>query len=152
MGLRPFLRKTGHYAFIVFVGVVVLVTLAHVQLGYFGETLLAQVGVVAGVAPNPYNTLNEQLDQKAAAINSEQAYLNQEQAALASSTAEANSFSSDPLQWYLTAAVAALMVLILLNFYFDWRRAKREEEEFAATRAPRPSSDVPRPPADRDAH
>lgn len=155
------LRKAGHYAFIVAVGIVVFVTFAHVQLKYFGETLLAEVGVVAGVAPNPYNSLNEQLDEKAAELNSEQAYLNREQAALTSSTvtAVADSFSSDPALWDLTVAVLALIVLVFLNFYFDWRRGKKEEQELVAARAsgsqqsppPPAPPDIPSSPADNGA-
>ena len=44
--------------------------------------LLAQVGVVVGVAPNPYNTLNEQLNQEKSQLDQQSSTLAAREAAL----------------------------------------------------------------------
>ena len=69
-------------------------------------TMLAQVGIAVGVAPNPYNTLNEQLNAKQAQLDMEAADLAAQRAALASDTAAggagadmgggAGTFAEDP--------------------------------------------------------
>ena len=85
--------------------------------------MLAQVGVVVGVAPNPYNTLNDQLDQKQLAIDQEQADLAAREAALASTTQNSSAMPS-AYTWSLGIAVVVLALLVILNFYLDWRRER----------------------------
>ncbi len=117
-------------ALLVFGGVLVLLAASHVNPVFFGRTLLAQVGLSVGVLPNPYNTLDAQLNQKQAYLNEEQSYLNAQEAALASTSAAASPLTS-PLGWYLLAAIFALFVLVVLNFYFDLRRSRGAEEDKA---------------------
>ncbi len=88
-------------------------------------SLMAQIGITVGVAPNPYNTLNDQLNQEQNQLNQQAADLAAREAALASSTAAADAVSYT--DWYLSAGIAAVAILVSLNFYLDWRRAKREE-------------------------
>jgi predicted PurR-regulated permease PerM len=120
-------QRAGYYALIVLVAAAGIAVLARPQLASRGDIFLAQVGVTMGVLPNQYNTLNEELNQEAASLNAQQQSLNQEQAALASSTAVAGAFSNNSILWYLAAAVTALIVLIAINFYLDWRRARKEK-------------------------
>lgn len=87
--------------------------------------LLAQVGVVVGIAPNPYNTLNDQLQQEKTQLSQQTADLAAREAAFESSTASGSVSSSSPMVWYLAIAVAVMAVLVLLNFYFDWRLLRR---------------------------
>ena len=91
------------------------------------HTLLAQVGIVVGVAPNPYNSLDAQLNQKQDQLNQQAADLAAQQAAFASSTAAANDAMA-PTVWYLSIAIAIIALLLILNFYFDWRRMRREKK------------------------
>ena len=86
------------------------------------KKMLADVGITVGVAPNPYNTLAAQLDQQQTQLNQQAADLAAREAAFASSTAEAA--PSSPVLWYLMVAIAVLAILVLLNFYFDWRRRR----------------------------
>lgn len=86
--------------------------------------MLAQVGIEVGVAPNPYNTLASELDQEQTQLTQEKADLDARETALASSTVAATTAS--PAVWYLTLAIAILALLVLANFYFDWRRAQRD--------------------------
>ena len=85
---------------------------------------LADVGITLVIPANPYNTLASQLDQEQTQLNQEAADLAARQAAFASSTTTASAAS--PALWYLVVAIAVLAVLVLLNFYFDWRRSRRE--------------------------
>jgi hypothetical protein len=83
--------------------------------------MLADVGVVVGVAPNPYNTLNDQLNQRQLAIEQEQADLAAREAAFASSTQDGRAVPP-AYAWYFGMAVVVLALLVILNFYLDWRR------------------------------
>ncbi|HVN26508.1 MAG TPA: hypothetical protein VMT99_02540 [Candidatus Paceibacterota bacterium] len=88
--------------------------------------MLAQVGVTLGIEPNPYNTLNAQLDAKQTQLEMEQADLEAQKEALASDTAASSAAASSPLMRYLIVIVGILALLVGLNFYFDWRRSERE--------------------------
>jgi uncharacterized membrane protein YwaF len=87
------------------------------------QFLLAQVGIVVGVAPNPYNTLDDQLNQERTQLNQQASDLAAQEAAFASSTAAANAVAS-PAAWYLAVAIAVVALLVVLNFYLDWRRSR----------------------------
>ena len=87
------------------------------------QNLLAQIGITVGVAPNPYNTLDAQLNQEQDRLNQQASDLAAREAALASSTAAANSAS--PAVWHLDVSIAVIALLVSLNFYLDWRRSRR---------------------------
>jgi preprotein translocase subunit SecF len=91
---------------------------------------LAQVGMVVGIAPNPYNTLNDQLQAEKTQLDQQAADLAARQAAFESSTGVAATVAqTSPVVWYLSMAVALIGILVCLNFYFDWRRSRRAPEE-----------------------
>ena len=90
------------------------------------QGLLAQIGVVVGVAPNPYNTLNAQLDQEQDQLNQQAADLAAREAAFANGTKAADFVS--PAIWYLAGAIAIVALLVLLNFYLDRRRSRQSSE------------------------
>ena len=127
--VRPSIQKLGWCALSVLGAILIVLAGTHVAPVYFGETLLAQVGVSVGILPNPYNSLNDQLDQKQAYINEEQSYIDQQKAALASSSALAIAPGASPVAWYLALAVLALAVLVFLNFYLDWRRSRTMKKD-----------------------
>lgn len=134
------LKKAALFALIVLAGLLLFGIASRTKLAYLDQTFLAQVGVSVGVLPNQYNTLNDQLNQKAAYLDERQAYLDAQQAALASSTAALNSPSGNPYLAYLTVAIAGLAVLVLLNFYFDWRRSRRKEKSSSGPPAVPPAA------------
>jgi hypothetical protein len=118
------MKKRTVWFLIIFLG-------AGFSLLFFGGTqtmpspkLLAQVGMVVGVPPNPYNTLNDQLQQEKTQLDQQAADLAARQAAFASSTGAVLAGVS-PVTWYLAIAVVIIGLLICLNFYFDWRISKR---------------------------
>jgi predicted PurR-regulated permease PerM len=94
------------------------------------ERLVAQVGITVGVAPNPYNTLNDQLAQKQDQLNQEASDLAAQEEAMASTTAQAA--PTPAIVWYLVAAIIVILLLVLLNFYFDWRRSHAKTEGVSA--------------------
>lgn len=86
----------------------------------FAREFVAAVGASAGVLPNEYNTLAQSLFQKETEVN-------QRERALAEREAEVMREGSrkDTLLISLALSVGfLLMVLILLNFYLDWKRRK----------------------------
>lgn len=89
----------------------------------------AVVGVFAGVEENRFNTLAQELQQKEEELNAREAAL----AARESSDTFAGSFSNDFV--LLSFGMSALVLLLLiLNFYFDWRRGRApqsRERDFA---------------------
>jgi len=91
------------------------------------RTMLAQIGIAVGVAPNPYNTLDAQLNQKQAQIDAEQADLAAREAALASTTARTAASQLSPIVWYLIAAILVLAALVGFNFYLDFHRRRKQE-------------------------
>lgn len=111
--------------FILIIGGVFILSGVAAQKNFSFEKLLGQVGVVVGVAPNPYNTLDAQLNQKQAELDQQQADLAAREAALASTSAPTALAQSSPAIWYLAAGIFFLAFLVILNFYLDWRRSKK---------------------------
>ena len=95
--------------------------------GEFLAQVEGTVGLAVGVAPNSYNTLDQQLQTK-------QAYINGEEAALQSSTAATApaGMAGEPLFVSLVVVAGVLFILVVLNFYFDWRLLRAERQAEAA--------------------
>ena len=94
---------------------------------FFGK-LMAQVGITVGIAPNPYNTLDAQLNAKQAQLDAESADLAAREAAFASSTATASAATAAD-GWYSWVALGILGLLVALNFLLDWRRNHKAPSE-----------------------
>jgi hypothetical protein len=88
---------------------------------------LAQIGVVVGIAPNPYNTLNDQLQQEKTQLDKQSADLAAREAAFASST-DATGTTTLPPNQYLAIAIVIVGLLVLLNFYLEWRYVRRQKQ------------------------
>jgi hypothetical protein len=86
----------------------------------FARELGAAVGASAGVLPNEYNTLAQSLLQKEKEVNQKEAALAEREAAVMSQGNEKNM----NLVFVVLSVGILLLFLILLNFYFDWRRRK----------------------------
>ena len=75
----------------------------------------ASVGASASVAPNTYNTIAKQLDEKQAALAQQEADLSaREKEQVSSKTGDL------PLYSFLMSLILTLLVGV--NFYFDWQR------------------------------
>lgn len=82
------------------------------------------IGVGAAVVPNEYNILAEELKRKEAELAEREAALRAGTANTPLATRE-----RDPLLVVSVAAAIILFALLLLNFYLDWRRERRQRPE-----------------------
>ena len=102
---------------------VVVVVLVLFRISIVGENPLSQLGTAVGVtvaiAPNPYNTLAEQLKQKEIALQEREQTIQE-----AESEAQIKSQKGDRTLSYLLGVGGILLILILANFYLDWRRER----------------------------
>ncbi len=90
------------------------------KLNYFigsSPSLGQGVGISASVKPNPYNTLALQLKQKEEKLNQREQELKQKEQKLNNQV-----FGQRIIIFSLMAAVALLFVLVLTNFYLDYKR------------------------------
>ena len=106
--------------------------------GYIGTAsapwnrFLGQVGVTLGVAPNPYNTLNEQLNAKQLQLDEQATDLAAREAALNEGSATSSSgITNSPVVGYLAIAIGILAFFVGLNFILDWRRLEMEKRALA---------------------
>lgn len=99
---------------------VLLVSFGSLSLGpkQFARELGAAVGASAGVLPNEYNTLAQALLKKETEVNQREAALAEREAAVLREGGEKNT----KLIFVVLSVGGLLLVLILLNFYLDWRR------------------------------
>lgn len=99
---------------------VVLSVYGNLSLGpkEFVRELGVAVGASAGVLPNEYNTLAQALLKKEAEVNQKEAALSLREAAVLRQGRE----KETKLIFVVLSVGALLLVLILLNFYLDWRR------------------------------
>lgn len=109
---------------IVLLGVAIVFAFALPGTAPFPRKYTADVGMSVGVAPNPYNTLDAQLAQKQMQLDEQQTDLQAQEAAFASSSAAASVVAMSPIVLYLGIAVVILTFLVVMNFYFDWRRSR----------------------------
>lgn len=86
----------------------------------FARELGAAVGASAGVLPNEYNTLAQSLLQKETEVNQKAAALAVREAAVMQQGSEKDT----KLVFVVLSVGVLLLILILLNFYLDWRRRK----------------------------
>lgn len=96
-----------------------LFTLGSVSLGpkEFTRQLGSAVSVSAGVAANEYNTLAQAIFEKEAEVNAREAALAEREMAVM------NGSEKDTKLVAIVLSVGfLLLVLILLNFYLDWKR------------------------------
>lgn len=77
----------------------------------------AVVGMYAGVEPNEYNLLAQQLDERSKELDAREAHIAQQEILIREGD---NSEKTSIV--YATAIGLLLLVLVLFNFYLDWKR------------------------------
>jgi len=93
-----------------------------VDVGKFiGAKFGSAVGMSISVPENPFNRLALQLKEKEERLVQKEQELNQKESELDS----ANNFSQNKLVFILMVGIIILFVLVLLNYYFDYRRKKK---------------------------
>ncbi len=92
---------------------------------YIGAKFTSAIGVTnsASVAPNPINTLASQLKNKELALAQKEYALQEKEQAMQKSISLQNR-----LIVFLSIGIIALFILIILNYYLDYQRKKRETE------------------------
>ena len=78
------------------------------------------IGLYASVEPNEYNTLAQQLEEQKAELDKQKLQIEQEKAQLQQEKEDNN----DITIIYVTSIGGLLLVLVLLNYFLDWRRRK----------------------------
>jgi cell shape-determining protein MreC len=113
------IRKPFIVAAVAFVAVVSVLSLHTVREGVV-QQLGSVVGMYAAVESNEYNTLAQQLREQQEALDLREQQLNEQQAVIEKEIRQNNSSST----WLIGSIGVLLLGLVLLNYYFDWRRAR----------------------------
>ena len=105
--------------------IIVFVWAFHPQFVFLGSdvigSLYANVGVGAGVAPSDFTKLAEQIDTKEKELAEREAAIVEAE----TKATERSSAEGFTIEWYVTLMAFILLVLVLMNFYLDFRH--REE-------------------------
>ncbi len=81
----------------------------------------AVIGMYASIEPNEYNLLAQQLDERVKELDEKEAELKEQERQLVEEIERENDAKAVV---YITAIGSLLLVLVLLNFYLDWKRRK----------------------------
>lgn len=95
------------------------------RIGQFVGAKMGQaVGMTTSVPENPFNKLAAQLEEKQDSLDAREAALDAREADLAT-----GSSTQQKLLLFVAIGIVVLFVLILLNFYYDWHRQKRQRDK-----------------------
>ncbi|KKU51010.1 MAG: hypothetical protein UX72_C0028G0005 [Parcubacteria group bacterium GW2011_GWA2_47_10] len=89
--------------------------------GMMMRELGSGVGVAIGVLPNDVNVLAQELKEKEMSLNELEALLKQKESGISQATFE----EQNKAFWVIGIIGGALLSLIVLNFYLDWRRRRQ---------------------------
>lgn len=104
-------------------GVVALIAIASLSVIYIPSPQLGSlVGMTSSVDVNSYNATAEQLRIKELALAQREQDLVQKEGASTAIPSSAN--GQNKLLWLSIVIGAGVLVLVLLNFYLDWKRSK----------------------------
>ena len=87
----------------------------------------AAVGITVGVPPNPYNSIAQQLEAKQNELSDREqrlAELEKSSKPVSGGAAGTNDFAT-----YSLGMSVLLFMLVAANFYYDWRRARKEQQK-----------------------
>jgi len=95
-----------------------------ISLGQFvGAQFGDAVGMEVSIPQNPFNKLAAQLEEKEERLAQKEKALDKREQALAAEQTGA----PKTIIWVLAAGIAVLFVLILVNYYLDWKRRKKDK-------------------------
>lgn len=116
--LRVYFLAFITIAFLYFIG------LQPLEVGKFvGAKLSQAVGMSVSIPANPFNRLALQLEEKEDRLNKKEQELNQIEEQLKDAPL---SSSTNFWLYFLAGGIIILFVLILINYYFDYQRRKKE--------------------------
>lgn len=99
---------------------ILLQSIFHLSPATFEKYFMAQIGVTVGVLPNSFNTLAQQLSEKESTLSAKEQEIQQKEIALREKEEEKTQESR--ILFYLSVVGGILFILVLLNFYLDYRR------------------------------
>jgi len=88
---------------------------------FAGSKIGSAVGMSVGVAENPFNKLALQLEEKEKILEEKEIELNKKEAELNKESI----LDNDSLLLFSAGGILVLLVLILINFYLDYKRRKQ---------------------------
>ena len=104
--------------------VIVFIWAFHPQFVTTGGNVLysigANVGVSVGVAPSEFSELAQQFDNKQKELEEREAAIIEAEGRL-----ENNSVEAFSIEWYVTLMAFILLILVLMNFYLDFRHRQQ---------------------------
>jgi len=86
---------------------------------FIGAKVGSAIGMTISVPENPINKLALELKQKEAGLNEREQDLNEREKALAKASA-----LNDNLYIFMGGGIIVLFILVLMNFYLDYKRRK----------------------------
>lgn len=92
---------------------------------YVGSRAGLAVGMSVGVAENPFNKLALQLKEKESALAEKEKEINKKEQELD----QQKFFDNDKLLLFIAGGIIALFVLIMINFYLDFKRKNNGENK-----------------------
>ena len=103
-----------------------LLPISGTVVGNARDNLASVIGVSAGVLPNKYNTLAQQLEETKQELDKREQKLIERKASLEVRASEGNTAQNKTVL-YGIAISSVLFILVVINFYLDWRRRRKFE-------------------------
>ncbi len=94
-------------------------------VNYLAAQAGSAIGISATVPPNPYNTIAQQLNKKEKELQEREKEINQKEKQIKEKVVSQNK----AILWGLFSMTFILFVLILMNFYLDFKRKKSNQSQ-----------------------
>ncbi|MCK4539735.1 hypothetical protein KAU09_01110 [Candidatus Parcubacteria bacterium] len=111
-----------YFLAIIIIGFFVVAGLNPIDVGVFlGAKIGSAVGMSTSVAENPFSRLAFQLSEKEDRLNQKEKELNEREKSL-----DKHNKTEDQtlLFWLMAGGIMVLFILIILNYYLDWKRKR----------------------------
>jgi predicted nucleic acid-binding Zn ribbon protein len=109
--------------FLVVATSVVLEDVYKVGLHTLAKYYLAQIGITVSIPPNPFNILAQQLKEKESTLSAKEQEIQQKETLLKEQERE----KKDKIILYFSLVGVVLLILVLVNFYLDYRRRRTSQ-------------------------
>jgi hypothetical protein len=91
---------------------------------FFGAKFGQAIGMSVSIPENPFNKLALQLQEKENSLNQREAELNKKADDLSAEKVD----NQNPLITYLMIGIIFLFILVMTNYYFDYKRRQAEKK------------------------
>jgi hypothetical protein len=119
-------RLRTYFLMLIIIGFFALAGLNPLDVGYFAGARIGQaVGMSISVPENPFNRLALDLKNKEERLDERERLLNEKEENLQARLNPKENFSLA----LMAGGIVVLFILLMLNYYFDWKRRKTIEAE-----------------------